>query len=251
MLRFFRIIRQKLLQKGQFSKYLLYAMGEILLVVIGILIALGINNWNSTRLDKIKEKEILSAIEKELENNQIYFSTLVGVFEKKLATATRLSRYFGSPPPPIEADSFYLYSGMLENIPPFSPKNSILSSIINSSQYELIQNDSIKYVLTDYQSMLNEFEGDIKHQLEAWNRIMLPFISDHISIAQQLKEYVSKNRPSESAFDWNISQVMSNPQFENIIMIEIDYAEFKIPKMKYYIDHMESIRQAISTEIKQ
>ena len=46
MIKFFKKIRQKLLSENQFSKYLIYAVGEIILVVIGILIALQINNWN-------------------------------------------------------------------------------------------------------------------------------------------------------------------------------------------------------------
>lgn len=49
MIKFFRHIRQRLLRENKFSKYLLYAIGEIILVVIGILIALQINNWNEQR----------------------------------------------------------------------------------------------------------------------------------------------------------------------------------------------------------
>ena len=57
MLTFFRRIRKGLLGSGQARKYLLYAIGEIALVVIGILIALQINNWNEWRKDRIIEKE--------------------------------------------------------------------------------------------------------------------------------------------------------------------------------------------------
>jgi hypothetical protein len=46
MIKFFRKIRQKLLVENKISKYLLYAIGEVVLVVIGILIALSVNNWN-------------------------------------------------------------------------------------------------------------------------------------------------------------------------------------------------------------
>jgi len=49
MINFFRKIRQRLLTENKFSKYLLYGIGEIILVVIGILIALSINNWNEDR----------------------------------------------------------------------------------------------------------------------------------------------------------------------------------------------------------
>ncbi len=55
MIKFFRKIRQKLLSENKFSKYLIYAIGEILLVVIGILIALQINNWNENRVNTKKE----------------------------------------------------------------------------------------------------------------------------------------------------------------------------------------------------
>lgn len=49
MIIFFRKIRQRLLTENKFRKYLIYAIGEIVLVVIGILIALSINNWNENR----------------------------------------------------------------------------------------------------------------------------------------------------------------------------------------------------------
>lgn len=57
MINFFRKIRQNLLSENKFSKYLIYAIGEIILVVVGILIALSINNWNES---KKLNKEIVS-----------------------------------------------------------------------------------------------------------------------------------------------------------------------------------------------
>lgn len=63
MIKFFRHIRQKLLSENKFSKYLIYAIGEIILVVIGILIALQINNWNENRL---KQEQLISVYERTL-----------------------------------------------------------------------------------------------------------------------------------------------------------------------------------------
>lgn len=60
MIKFFRKIRQKLLAENNFSKYLMYAVGEIILVVIGILIALQINTWNEYKKDRVEEKDILT-----------------------------------------------------------------------------------------------------------------------------------------------------------------------------------------------
>ena len=69
MIKFFRKIRQKLLSENKFSKYLIYAIGEIVLVVIGILIALQINTWNENRKLVRLEKEILLEIKDGLQSD--------------------------------------------------------------------------------------------------------------------------------------------------------------------------------------
>ncbi|MCK0178015.1 DUF6090 family protein [Flavobacteriaceae bacterium S0862] len=62
MIKFFRKIGQNLLMENKTGKYFKYAIGEILLVVIGILIALQINNWNENQKDRIIEKEMLTEL---------------------------------------------------------------------------------------------------------------------------------------------------------------------------------------------
>ena len=66
MIKFFRKLRQRLLSENKFSKYLIYAIGEIILVVIGILIALSINNWNENRKIEQSGKEYVKEIYKDL-----------------------------------------------------------------------------------------------------------------------------------------------------------------------------------------
>ncbi len=83
MLRFFRRIRKGLIDSFSTRKYLLYAVGEILLVMIGILLALQVNNWNENRKDLKKEQLILQNLEKNLvfnlrELNQTFESTKTG-----------------------------------------------------------------------------------------------------------------------------------------------------------------------------
>jgi hypothetical protein len=66
MIKFFRHIRKQLLSENKTGKYFKYAVGEIVLVVIGILIALSINNWNENRLEARKEIEILIELNENL-----------------------------------------------------------------------------------------------------------------------------------------------------------------------------------------
>jgi uncharacterized protein YlxW (UPF0749 family) len=71
MLKFFRTIRKKLIEEDIVRKYLLYAIGEIMLVVIGILIALQVNNWNEERVKLKEEVNLLVNLNDEFSENLI------------------------------------------------------------------------------------------------------------------------------------------------------------------------------------
>jgi len=108
MLTFFRRIRKGLLGTGTTGKYLLYAIGEIALVVIGILIALQINNWNEWRKDRVMESLLLQDIAENLESNLVQLDNsinrairwnnsrdiVLNSLQNKLSCVDTLSRHF-------------------------------------------------------------------------------------------------------------------------------------------------------------
>ncbi|MGB0347146.1 MAG: hypothetical protein ACPGGA_06655 [Balneolaceae bacterium] len=77
MLRFFRLLRKKLLEEGHIRKYIWYALGEILLVMIGILLALQVNNWNQERQMKADEKMLLKNVLLALETDSTAFESAI------------------------------------------------------------------------------------------------------------------------------------------------------------------------------
>ena len=77
MIKLFRKIRQQLLTENKFSKYLLYAVGEIVLVVIGILIALSINNWNENIKNHSLEKRYIGELRSDLQKDSIAIQDLI------------------------------------------------------------------------------------------------------------------------------------------------------------------------------
>lgn len=81
MVQFFRKIRQRLLNKNRVSKYLLYAVGEILLVVLGILIALQVNAWNEDRKTRIQERKSLENIADNLKWNETMLQQILNSIE--------------------------------------------------------------------------------------------------------------------------------------------------------------------------
>ena len=82
MIKIFRSIRQRLLTENKFSKYIIYAIGEIILVVIGILLALQINNWNEARKIRLTEVTKLNKLLEDLKLDSIAFDTNIKVLSE-------------------------------------------------------------------------------------------------------------------------------------------------------------------------
>lgn len=93
MISFFRKIRQKLLEENKIGNYLKYAIGEILLVVIGILIALQVNNANQRRLDNNKRNEYIIRIKEDIESDLKHLDKIVEGLGKE--NVENIDRYFG------------------------------------------------------------------------------------------------------------------------------------------------------------
>ncbi|MEH6748623.1 MAG: DUF6090 family protein [Maribacter arcticus] len=106
MIKFFRKIRQRLLTENKFSKYLLYAIGEIVLVVIGILIALQLNNLNE--IEKVKDTEVnyLNALHDEFASNLKEVERVMKLNEKNLKIAHTLLSKMGTDNPDLNEKEF-------------------------------------------------------------------------------------------------------------------------------------------------
>ncbi|MCK7590513.1 DUF6090 family protein [Subsaxibacter sp. CAU 1640] len=82
MIKFFKNLRQRTLRENRFSKYLLYAIGEIILVVIGILIALGINNWNEKRKEQQIVHNYYEQLLQDMNADMIYTKNRIEIISK-------------------------------------------------------------------------------------------------------------------------------------------------------------------------
>ena len=96
MIKFFRKIRQKLIVENRFNKYLLYAIGEIVLVVIGILIALQINNWNEHKKVRKKATVYIDKIVNDLKVDTLNINKLILKVDKHKDNISKYYEYFNS-----------------------------------------------------------------------------------------------------------------------------------------------------------
>jgi len=97
MIKFFRRIRQNLIMENKTSKYLKYAIGEIVLVVIGILIALQVNNWNENRKIENGQTVFLANLKEDLENDLDQINRILTYQSQKLENVKTLEQELKNP----------------------------------------------------------------------------------------------------------------------------------------------------------
>lgn len=143
MIKFFRKIRQKLLTENKFSKYLLYAIGEIILVVIGILIALQINNSNELAKQRAKEVQFLKNLKSDLIFEESELERYTAIREGIVNSAQiALEHFNGKPVENIQMFNYHTFNvGIWQE---FQRNNNTFLELINSGNLTIISNDSIK-----------------------------------------------------------------------------------------------------------
>ena len=173
MIQFFRKIRQTILSDlpfgkagSTFSKYLFYAVGEIVLVVIGILIALQINNNNEKKKERAKEQAFLREINLDFKSNQEQLDSIIEFNKISFHAASRLQeiiKAFDPDNPQITeantqfADSIGYYNRLVWRNKSFNPKNGTVEALLNSSSFDLIANDTLRRNLISWKDVLSDY----------------------------------------------------------------------------------------------
>ncbi|MEZ4803064.1 MAG: DUF6090 family protein [Gelidibacter sp.] len=158
MVKLFRNVRQRLLRENRFSRYLLYAIGEIILVVIGILIALSINNWNANRMDRHKETVYLSNIERDLKEQLASIDAQMKYEHSVIDIANPMIVNYKSTHE-FKVDSTFTASiGRLTGRRTFVKNNPTYIELLSSGNIDIIANDSLKNALVSYYQQMELME---------------------------------------------------------------------------------------------
>ncbi|MBT8308571.1 MAG: hypothetical protein KJN85_16640 [Maribacter sp.] len=143
MLKFFKIIRQQLITKGNFKKYLIYAIGEIILVVAGILIALSINNWNERRKTEILELEYLKRLRTDLKVDSLYLNNEMQECKKAMKGSYQYIHKAYETQNSIE-DYVDLVEFLIHRTENLVVQNSTYTELNNAGLLSIIQNKVLK-----------------------------------------------------------------------------------------------------------
>lgn len=163
MIKFYRKIRQNLIKENKVSKYLLYAIGEIVLVVIGILIALQVNNSNNKSIENEREIKYLNNIKLDLKKDIKSLEYNLDFREKKSSGIEKLiSQINGQPIQDLNETAYNVVNTL--NQERFQPSNVTYSELVSSGNMNLISNDSIKTYLFELSLLYKRNSFGIEHE---------------------------------------------------------------------------------------
>lgn len=160
------------MDKNKTGKYIKYALGEILLVMIGILLALQVNNWNEERKDRIQEQLILKQLSEEFRSNLIQIESKIQFREVIIEAANQLLFYFDNPAK-MDVDSLIAKISVLTITPTFDP---ITNNLISSGNLQLIKNRELNQLLAEWPTYVTQLKELEDEYVTNYRNILLPFI---------------------------------------------------------------------------
>jgi hypothetical protein len=181
MIKLFRKIRQKLLTENKFSRYLVYAIGEIVLVVFGILIALSINNWNTNKVNHQLERQYLSGLILDLKFESFgYENTIMNRFQTKIDALKFAKKYAYGNHIVIDTLAFINKVGIggIFSIGGNFDNGSTYQELISTSNFKLIKNDSIKKGIIDYyriRESVSKYSNNLRTDYARYNNSLKPY----------------------------------------------------------------------------
>ncbi|MHA7830283.1 MAG: DUF6090 family protein [Flagellimonas sp.] len=254
MLKFFRKIRKELIAEKKVSNYLLYAIGEIVLVVIGILIALAIDNANEQGIKREKEQIYLMGLRDEFETSQTKLKELITFNKQSYQDSKKILVYMvDSENLPHEQElANLLYNALAFDIS-FNPNNSLLFEMINSGSLKDIANPRLRILLTNWVSNIEDISKQEIMLANERDKILDMFRSEENSIktlydltgvSNELGIPTSSDRTSNR-------NLLKSKEFENNMLMFI-LTSIKTETLHYnpLMQSIDEILKTIDNEIK-
>lgn len=176
MIHFFRRIRQKLITEGKLSKYLIYALGEIALVMIGILLALQVNNWNESRKGQIHENVVTLELAKELVQNHTYINGEIEYTEIRISALKELLTLTATVNPNITYGDFNKLYSLASGYQEFIPIDFTLKKILNNEDFEFTRSERLHNNILVYSSHIAKAHEYYQYNVDTYKEVNQPYL---------------------------------------------------------------------------
>lgn len=246
MLRFFRHLRQRLLTESKFSKYLLYAIGELGLIVLGILIALYLDGLNAEKQEREVETELLTELKSNLQSNMKILQRTLYTEKEYLAYNEMILEYMdqGKPYEPALDDAFGVYFWTVSSNPITGGYE-----FLKAKGIDLITNDSLRKQISFI--FENEF-SILKNENELWSNNLQQNISYPYHVKHFRRYYTpDKEGEAERAKPFDYQALQADPEFKSINAEIISNRRWNINSLNRLMEELRNLVSQIERELQE
>ena len=189
---------------------------ETLAVLVGVLSAFTLNNWNEERKDRREEHQILLQLKQEYTSNLNQLDQKDSVRNVLIHNSNILLGYCDQPSG-ASADTLIALIGTLGSVPTFDP---IANDIIESGHLRLIQDRELRQLLSSWTTEVVQLQEEERHWVEARNNLLIPFLIKNGIMRDAISDYFLKNatQPTDS-----VTGILINPEFPGVLSIIIAF----------------------------
>jgi hypothetical protein len=203
------------METGKTIKYFKYAIGEIILVVIGILIALQINTWNENRKEKQEEVSILQNLNDEFsENKKMYELNIVNT-EEAIQIGYTIMNLMGKPEELIKKQNIDSLLFILLEPGEYRPSENTINDLIQSGRLRLLKNKTLKLLLYNWQSQVEDSKVAFERAELKIDNELIPYLSKHYAL-KDIDKYGALNWKEDTNLKIDKYAIFNDIEFENI-----------------------------------
>ncbi len=215
MIKIFNRIRKQLLDENKTGRYLKYAIGEIVLVMIGILLALQVNTWNQNRQLQKEELKVMKSLHNEFSENLVMFDR---VYKIHLNRKKSIETIMSIEPKTVSHDSLTSLVGTVNSNYTFDPFQGIYNSIISSGKIELISNDSLKQSISRFQDILTDYQEEETGAMNFVQNNLYPFQIDYLKMNFNAIHSLYERTEEENIRGKNdLVRLIESDKYENLL----------------------------------
>lgn len=251
MIKFFRRIRQKLLAENRFSKYLIYAGGEIILVVVGILIALQINNRNEENKSIERQRNYLGLVKTEMTNNQQAIRLEKEKLNELLSGLQDMIKLGDQEINEIsETELSATWVKVFSKTIKFKYENGAITELISSGVLKEIKNDSIRNILASWEGKIANVFGQ-EQEVNAYIQKGNDYLEQHGSVRNIIDADNGNNwwGFEKLAIAKSNKFLLERQAFENIVVFAIGTGQGLDNRYKNTEQQIEDLIQQIDAEL--
>jgi len=237
MIKFFRKIRQRLLTENKFSKYLIYALGEILLVMIGILLAFQVNSWNDQRKRDLLEISILKELKENLMVDIVDIDENVINHRQTLKSSKVISSVIENDLP--INDSLNNHFSNIIIVPMFLPTKTAYENL-KLTGTRLIENKSLRLAIIELYERKYPFLKDVidRERVKMYNDLDGFYRKEFSSI-----DFFGESYPV------NLEDLISNQLYSNYVNYQKTISKFILARYENTKDETENLIIKINEEL--